>query len=143
MSDAKNEFDAGVASVANVAGSANDANAAKKLGLKISHIGVNPQSDMEFEKVTKLFSLILGVDVMQTPVSCMVGTQVEVMKPVGRGKNGHIAIHANDIAAAESFMQDCGFSIDETSRRLAKDGTTHLVYLAESICGFDIHLTSD
>ncbi len=143
MSGTENKFDADAASVADVADVADTTNTAKKLGLRISHIGVNPQSDVEFDKVTKLFSLILGVDVMHTPVSCMVGTQVEVMRPTGRGKNGHIAIHANDIAAAESFIQDCGFSIDETSRRLAADGTTHLVYLAESICGFDIHLTSD
>ncbi len=119
------------------------ASAAKKLGLKISHIGVNPQSDVEFDEVTRLFSLILGVEVMQTPVSCMVGTQVEVMKPLGRGKNGHIAIHSDNIPAAEHFMQECGFEIDETSRRLAADGTTHLVYLEQPICGFDIHLTSD
>lgn len=119
------------------------ARSAGSLGLRIAHIGINPQSDGEFEQAASTLSAMLGAEVRQTPVSCMVGSQVEVMKPVGRGAHGHIAVHADNIPEAERFLQTHGFTIDESSRRRAPDGSTHLVYLNEPVCGFDVHLTTD
>lgn len=116
---------------------------AQDLGLKVVHIGVN-EADKEGAGATaQLFARLLGLQTMETPVSTMVGTVIEVMNSTARGTHGHIAIHADDIPAAEQYFAQHGFTIDESSRRTMPDGSTHLVYFNEEVAGFAIHLTRD
>jgi 2-dehydro-3-deoxyphosphogluconate aldolase/(4S)-4-hydroxy-2-oxoglutarate aldolase len=63
------------------------------------------------------------------------------MNNQGRGTHGHIALHVDDMNAAEAFFTSRGYELDESSRMLNPDGSTFLIYLKKEIAGFAIHLT--
>ncbi len=86
---------------------------------------------------------LLGLEFLETPVSHFAAPLVEVMNGAGRGARGHIGLHVDDILTAERYFASHGLVVDESSRRLNPDGSTFLVYFAEEIAGFAIHLTRD
>lgn len=112
-------------------------------GLRIAHIGINAKDDAEAAAIAEAFSRLMGLPQVETPVSVFSGTLVETMRGCGRGERGHIGFHVDDIPAAEAWFAARGFEIDEDSRALLPDGSTRLVYFAEPIAGFAIHLTQD
>ncbi len=114
----------------------------EELGLRLAHVGINAADLEEAEGIAERFAL-LGLPTSRTPVSLLSGTYVETMAGRGRGANGHIAFHVDSIPVAEAWFAERGIEIDEASRRLRPDGTTHLVYFKEPIGGFAIHLTED
>ena len=121
--------------------SANVVNPVEAFGLHVAHVGINASSPEEALKVADLFSALLGIETVPTPVSAFSGTLVEVMSGNGRGGKGHIGFGVNDIKAAEDWFVSRGFELNEDSRALNPDGSTKLVYFADDIAGFAIHLT--
>lgn len=114
------------------------------LGLRLAHVGLNAADDEEAEAEAERFQTLMGLPrVVVAPISVFAGTAVEIMKGTGRGEHGHIGFHVDDIPAAERWFAARGFAVDEASRALNPDGTTHLVYFAEQIGGFAIHITED
>lgn len=109
----------------------------------VAHVGINATAPEEAKQIAETFQTLMGLDVNQTPKSYFAGTLVEVMNQNGRGTNGHIGFHVNDIAAAEKWFEARGFEINEESRALLPDGSTKLVYFKQEIGGFAIHLTAD
>ena len=68
------------------------------------------------------------------------GTEVEVMKRGGRGKNGHIAIGTNSVIRAKNYLETVkGVKFDEDSL-VIKEGKVRAIYLEQPIGGFDVHL---
>lgn len=117
---------------------------AELFGMRIAHVGVNTTSVEEAERVAALFCGLLGVGRRQTdPVSTFAGTLVEVMNNGGRGEHGHIGLHVDDMAAAERWFEERGVALNESTRLAGADGSTRLVYLADEIAGFAVHLTTD
>ena len=121
--------------------SANVVNPVEAFGLHVAHVGINASNPEEALKVADLFSALLGIETVPTPVSAFSGTLVEVMSGNGRGGKGHIGFGVNDIKAAEDWFVSRGFELNEDSRALNPDGSTKLVYFADDIAGFAIHLT--
>ncbi len=119
----------------------NAINPVEAFGLHVAHVGINAASAEEALKIADLFSALLGIETVPTPVSAFSGTLVEVMSGCGRGEKGHIGFGVNDITAAEKWFVSRGFELNESSRALNPDGSTKLVYFAEDIAGFAIHLT--
>ena len=118
------------------------ANDPKELfGLRLAHVGINAANASEAEHVADLFQSLMGLEKSETPKSYFADTLVEVMKENGRGTNGHIGFHVDDIPAAEKWFAARGFDVNEDSRALNPDGTTFLVYFKQEIGGFAIHLT--
>lgn len=115
----------------------------EKLGLRIAHVGINAASPQEAAEVADLFSTLMGLPAIETPISVFSGTLVETMSGKGRGTHGHIGFHVDDIPAAEAYFASRGFTVNESSRALNADGTTKLVYFDRQIAGFAIHLTQD
>lgn len=112
------------------------------LGLRIAHVGINAATPEEAERIASQFETLMGLSRnVVAPISVFSGTLVETMKGCGRGTNGHIGFHVDDIPAAEKYFAARGFAVDESSRRLNPDGSTFLVYFADEIGGFAIHLT--
>lgn len=112
--------------------------------LYVAHVGINTNSPEEADAVAGQFETLMGLKRNQVaPVSTFAGTLVEVMNNGGRGEKGHIGFHVNNIPAAEKWFAARGFEVDESSRNLNPDGTTHLVYFKQPIAGFAIHLTCD
>lgn len=113
-------------------------------GLRLAHVGINAASDEEAEAIAERFQTLMGLERrVVAPISVFSDTAVEIMKGCGRGTQGHIGFHVDDIPAAERWFSARGFAIDESSRALNPDGSTHLVYFQEEIGGFAIHLTED
>lgn len=110
-------------------------------GLRIAHVGINTDSPEEADRVAGLFETLMGLPASRTPVSTFAGTLVEVMNNGGRGSKGHIGFHVDDLPAAERWFAERGFEVSEATRVLAPDGSTFLVYFAQEIAGFAIHLT--
>ncbi len=118
-------------------------NPVETFGLHVAHVGINAASAEEARKVADLFSALLGIETVPTPVSAFSGTLVEVMSGCGRGEKGHIGFGVNDIKAAENWFVSRGFAFNESSRALNPDGSIKLIYFADDIAGFAIHLAQD
>lgn len=71
---------------------------------------------------------MMGLPVIETPVSFFNDSLIEVMKQNGRGTKGHIGFAVNDIDAAEKWFAERGLEVNEESRVLLPDGGTKLVY---------------
>lgn len=121
----------------------NSQNPVELFDLYVAHVGINATNPEEAEKIARQLSALMGIPTVEQPPSFFAGTLVEVMKNGGRGTNGHIGFHVNDIPAAEKYFAERGLEVDETSRRLNPDGSTFLVYFKDEIAGFALHLTMD
>lgn len=120
-------------------------NPVELFGLRLAHVGVNASTMEEASQVADAFCALLGIPRGEEPfpVSAFSGTLVEVMGNGGRGERGHIGLHVDDIDAAQAWYEERGVEFDESSRRLAPDGSgrTYLIYLKQEVAGFAIHLT--
>ena len=121
----------------------NSQNPVELFDLYVAHVCINATNPEEAEKIACQLSALMGIPTVEQPPSFFAGTLVEVMKNGGRGTNGHIGFHVNNIPAAEKYFAERGLEVDETSRRLNPDGSTFLVYFKDEIAGFALHLTMD
>ena len=113
----------------------------KMLGFGLGHIGINSESADEALKTGKLLSLLFGVEIERnTEKSLFVTDGFEVMKNMGRGKNGHIAVLTNSVDRAVYHLGKKGIEVDESSATFNADGSRKFIYLKDEIGGFGIHL---
>lgn len=120
-----------------------EASAVELFDMYIAHIGINAQNTDASVRTAQQFASLLGLPVRQTPISRFAGSLVEVMDKPGRGAQGHLALHVNDIEKAASWFEAHGHAIDQQSWLYQPDGSPRLVYFQESIAGFAIHLTAE
>ena len=113
------------------------------LNFRITHVGINSKDAREAKKTATLLCSIFDFDYNDTELSVFTGTAVEVMKYMGRGSLGHIAIGADNVDRAEYYLRQRGFSFDESTRRVDAAGRTTFLYLTEEIGGFAFHLTKN
>jgi catechol 2,3-dioxygenase-like lactoylglutathione lyase family enzyme len=118
-------------------------NPAQLFGMRLAHVGINAQNPDEAREIAELFSELMGLEVIETPVSYFSDTYVETMKRNGRGTHGHIGFGVDDMAAAEKWFAERGFHVNEESRALNPDGSTKLVYFDREIGGFAIHIVQN
>lgn len=109
------------------------------LGFSLEHIGINAANQPEAERAANLLDALFGLDRRELPVSYFSGP-FEVMKSVGRGQHGHIAVACHDIDRAMFHLESRGFAFDKASIQQNEKGQTTFVYLADEILGFAIHL---
>ena len=96
------------------------------LGLKLMHIGINTENEEEAMKLANLIGRLLN-------------KEFEIMKKVGRGTNGHIAIGCNNVDRAIYHLSQRGAKFDLDSK-VVKNGKTIACYFADEIGGFAFHL---
>lgn len=109
------------------------------LGLEIRHIGINSGSAEQAARDARMFSLVTGLPLDEHAGAIFVGKEYEVMKSVGRGTHGHIAVGANSLPRAKWHLEKRGLVFNEESASV-KDGKTVAVYLKDEIAGFAVHL---
>ena len=110
------------------------------LGFELAHIGINCQNASEAEKTADAFDRLFGFTKEIRPNSVFAGTEVEVMKSMGRGAKGHIGISTNSVPRAKNYLEMMGYAFDEESAKY--NGTKlRLIYLKDEIGGFAVHLT--
>ena len=113
------------------------------LNFRIKHVGINSKDEAEAKKTATLLCSIFDFDYNDTELSVFTGSAVEVMKFMGRGSLGHVAIGADNVDRAEYYLRQRGFSFDESTRRVDAAGRTTFLYLTEEIGGFAFHLTKN
>lgn len=113
------------------------------LNFRIKHVGINSKDEAEAKKTATLLCSIFDFDYNDTELSVFTGTAVEVMKFMGRGSLGHVAIGADNVDRAEYYLRQRGFSFDESTRRVDAAGRTTFLYLKDEIGGFAFHLTKN
>ena len=111
----------------------------KMLGFELRHIGLNTEDAETALAEAKKLSMLTGMPVKEGTSSNFVGTGFEVMKSMGRGKNGHIAIGTNSVKRAKWHLEQRGYKFIEDSA-VVKNGKLIAIYLEDEVAGFAIHL---
>ena len=85
-----------------------NANPVELFGMRVAHVGINATDPADALEIAELFSTMMGLPVIETPVSYFNDSLVEIMKQNGRGAKGHIGFAVNDIDAARSGLPSAG-----------------------------------
>ncbi len=111
----------------------------KMLGFELRHIGINCEDDETALATARMIAELTHLPVKEGNSSNFVGTGFEVMKKMGRGAKGHIAIGTNNVARAKWHLENRGFRFIEESA-VVKGGKLISIYLENEIAGFAFHL---
>ena len=109
------------------------------LGFELGHIGFNTVDAVESESIAKTLVDAFHFPYLPGNSANFAGTAVEVVKNIGLGEHGHVAIKTNSIDRAVYYLEKRGFSVDPSTAK-SKDGKTTAVYLKNQIGGFAFHL---
>lgn len=112
----------------------------KMLGFELRHIGINSSSEAEADKTASAFENIFGMTKKVGNSSIFAGVGVEVMKSMGRGTHGHIAIATNYIERAVYHLKKQGVAFNEESANYDAKGNLKAIYLQDEFGGFGVHL---
>ncbi|MBE5761276.1 MAG: bifunctional 4-hydroxy-2-oxoglutarate aldolase/2-dehydro-3-deoxy-phosphogluconate aldolase [Clostridiales bacterium] len=110
------------------------------LGFELAHIGINANDEGEAERSAGMFSALFGWKMKNGNSSIFAGTEVEMMKTPGLGRNGHIGVKTNSMLRAVSYLKMMGFEFNEDSAKYNDKGELTALYLKEEISGFAVHL---
>ena len=109
-------------------------------GFEVLHVGINENSAAEAEQTAKALQQLFGFGKRDTPISIFSTDRIEIMKQRGAGTLGHIAVGANDAAAAKKYLEAKGVEFNENSATYLPDGRLKLIYIKQEIAGFAFHL---
>ena len=105
------------------------------LGLRVDHIGINTENEQEAQAAAKLFVDMFGMKEKVGNSSIFVGeNEIEIMKKMYLGKNGHIAIATHTLPRAIAYFRARGYEF------LEETVTDKAAYFKDEIAGFAIHL---
>ena len=111
----------------------------KMLGFELRHIGINCENSEEAMNEARKLCCLFGLALKDGNSSTFAGTEFELMKSVGRGRNGHICIATNSVARAKWHLEQRGFTFDESTAKY-KGTKLNVIYLQDEIGGFAFHL---
>ena len=112
------------------------------MGFSIRHIGINCPNQEESKKTADNLCALFDFEITtETDKAYFVGKGfAEVMKYMGRGTNGHIAVTTNDVDRAVYHLSRKGITFDENTR-IRDDKGTSFIYIDGEFGGFAIHLS--
>lgn len=111
-------------------------------GFEIKHIGINSSDEDTASDTANAIAKVFSMPVKNGNQSLFAGTPFEIMKFMGRGTNGHIAVSANNVARAAAYLERNGAALDWDSATYDAKGNMKFIYLKEEFGGFAIHLVS-
>ncbi len=105
------------------------------LGFQMLHVGINTGNEEEARAAAALFGEMFGFSAKEGNSSIFMGNrEIEIMKKMYLGKNGHIAIATNTLPRAIAYFRARGYRfIEETV-------TEKAAYFEQEIAGFAVHL---
>ncbi len=109
------------------------------LGLELRHIGINSANEDEAADIARTLCGLFGLEYKPGNSSIFAGKEFEIMKSMGKGTHGHIAISTNDVDRAIYHIGKNGVTFDESTRTTDEKGTK-FIYLNGEFGGFAIHL---
>ena len=107
-----------------------------------SHMGINSENVEEAKNAANFLVNIFGLSQNEGAASIFVGKEIEVIKSLGLGKNGHIAFYTESIEIAIKYLEEKEMKFNYESAKYKEDGKLAIIYLEQEINGFAIHLTS-
>ena len=108
------------------------------LGYEVAHVGINTKDNDAAQDVANTFGAAFGFAAKGGNSSVFASTSIEVMKSQYLGKQGHLAVRANQIDIAVADLKK-GFQVDMETAKYKGDRMI-AVYLKNEIGGFAIHL---
>lgn len=109
------------------------------LGYEVAHVGINTKDNDAAQDVANTFGAAFGFAAKGGNSSVFASTSIEVMKSQYLGKQGHLAVRANQIDIAVADLKKKGFQVDMETAKYKGDRMI-AVYLKNEIGGFAIHL---
>ena len=114
---------------------------AAMLGFKFVHVGVNTPGEDAALDFAQWLAKTFNFDFNAGNSSIFAGDDCfEIMKRMGRGSMGHIAVQTNSLPRAIAHLKSRGYELDEENA-FYKDGKMIALYLQEERAGFAFHLT--
>jgi len=111
------------------------------LGFELAHVGINAADSQEASQIAEAFNGLLGLTLKDGTSSIFAGSAIEAMKSQGFGEKGHIGFKTNYLTRAVKYLERKGYRFIESSIKVGLDGKPSVIYLADEIGGFAIHLT--
>jgi len=109
------------------------------LGFEFVHLGINEENKDKALNSANLLSHLFYFPVKEGPGSFFAGSGFEILKSQYLGKHGHIAIATNNIYRAIAYLKKrCISVLSETANE--KDGRLVVIYIAQEVSGFALHL---
>ncbi len=112
------------------------------LGFKLSHVGVNPGSAEEAERMARLICSLFGGSPRELPKAWFAGDAVEFMKGTGRGTMGHIGFKTNNVERAMNYLGRKGIEFIPEAVVRNEKGEPTLAYLKGEYAGFAVHIAN-
>lgn len=110
------------------------------LNARVVHIGINSENEAAAKTTAALFENVLG-GVSEGGNSYFAGKdEIEVMKMMGEGTHGHIAVGVTSVARAMTFYRSQGFKFREDTITYDEKGQPKFVYFEGEMGGFAVHL---
>ncbi|MDD3240690.1 MAG: bifunctional 4-hydroxy-2-oxoglutarate aldolase/2-dehydro-3-deoxy-phosphogluconate aldolase [Lachnospira sp.] len=109
------------------------------LGFEMRHVGVNMADEASALELADTLNAMFGFEKKVGNSSVFSGTGFEIMKKMGRGTKGHIAIATNYIERAIYHLERRGFEFDKDST-VIKEGRMKAIYFKGELGGFAMHL---
>lgn len=109
------------------------------LGFEMRHVGVNMADEASALELADTLNAMFGFEKKVGNSSVFSGTGFEIMKKMGRGTKGHIAIATNYIERAIYHLERRGFEFDKDST-VIKEGRMKAIYFKGEFGGFAMHL---
>ena len=113
---------------------------AAMLDFRLVHIGLNSDNDEEALRAADMFCNLFGFKKDERTGSIFAGDGIELMKSMGRGTMGHIAIGTNNVDRAVYHLGKKGVRFDESTSKYDANGHLKFIYLQDEIGGFAVHL---
>lgn len=107
---------------------------------ELRHVGINSADEGTALETAHMFSTVLGSCSEHTKSHFAGNNEIEVMKAIGVGKMGHIAIAVTSVARAMHYYAAQGLQFDESSITYDEKGQPKFVYFKEEFGGFGVHL---
>ena len=107
----------------------------------ISHIGINCENDILAKKTADMFEGLIGTTEDIGKAFFIGNREVEIMKSMGAGTNGHIALCVTSVKRAIHYYENKGYTFDMSTAMYDDNGEIKFVYFCEDFGGFEVHLT--
>jgi len=110
------------------------------LDFSLRHIGINCADKEVADDGAKTLADIFSFGIRGCDVSYFVNESFELMKFIGRGTNGHIAVCTPNVDRAVYHLEKRGVKFDYQSAKYDEQGNITFIYLQDEIAGFAYHL---
>lgn len=109
------------------------------LGYRLAHVGINCADSQQSLEVCRSFADAFSFPVREGNSSNFSSNEIEVMKSMYLGENGHLAVETVSMERAIADLEKKGFAVDETTAKY-QNGKIIAVYMKNSMGGFAVHL---